>query len=452
MPPNAHRWRRRHGMNGEENDRGERLDSWKAIAAYLGRDAGTVRRWERSRGLPVHRVPGGKGASVFAYTAEIEAWLKSAAQESPDSDAADVEPAIENDATPVSSRRPMWVAAAVVAVIVAVAGWQMQRPRALAPDIQVHLDESTMAATDGDGRELWSHRLDENYRHIKTDVSEAVRVLRGADPRVYFLTAQRIGRADNAADGGEFTLLSSEGTPRFTFRFFDNLHFAGKYYGAPWAMTAFSVLESAPARLAVAAHHWVWSPSMIAILDETGKRLGTYASHGWIEQLQWLAPDRLAFAGFLESKNGGMVGVLDPSQLDGQSPEDPGSPHHCQNCGDNPPIALAAMPRSEVNRVTQSRFNRAILEKTGDRLIGRTIEVPPVDGQGAADAIYEFTSSLELISASYSQRYWEIHDRLQAEKKLDHGRDQCPDRNGPRMIHRWSREHGWREVIAQPQR
>ena len=117
-----------------------------------------------------------------------------------------------------------------------------------------------------------------------------------------------------------------------------------------------------------------------------------------------------------------------------------------------PGLALAAMPRSEVNLVTQSRFNRAVLEKTGDRLIARTIEVPQVDGQGAADAIYEFTSSLELISASYSQRYWEIHDRLQAEMKLDHGRDQCPDRNGPRMIHRWSRDLGWREITSQPQR
>ncbi|HSG00837.1 MAG TPA: hypothetical protein VLA20_06880 [Vicinamibacterales bacterium] len=33
----------------------ERLESWKEIAAYLKRDESTVRRWERSEGLPVHR-------------------------------------------------------------------------------------------------------------------------------------------------------------------------------------------------------------------------------------------------------------------------------------------------------------------------------------------------------------------------------------------------------------
>ena len=33
----------------------DRLDSWKQIAAHLGRDIRTVRRWEVTEGLPVHR-------------------------------------------------------------------------------------------------------------------------------------------------------------------------------------------------------------------------------------------------------------------------------------------------------------------------------------------------------------------------------------------------------------
>jgi len=51
------------------------LNSWKEIAYYLGRDVRTVRRWEKERGLPVHRVPGGKRSGVFAYPAEIDGWL-----------------------------------------------------------------------------------------------------------------------------------------------------------------------------------------------------------------------------------------------------------------------------------------------------------------------------------------------------------------------------------------
>jgi TolB-like protein/Tfp pilus assembly protein PilF len=61
----------RHTVTGKDG----RLDSWKAIADYLGRDVRSVQRWESERGLPVHRIPGAKGGGVFAYTAEIEAWL-----------------------------------------------------------------------------------------------------------------------------------------------------------------------------------------------------------------------------------------------------------------------------------------------------------------------------------------------------------------------------------------
>jgi len=35
---------------------GRRLESWKEIAAYLGHDVTTVRRWEKREGLPVHRL------------------------------------------------------------------------------------------------------------------------------------------------------------------------------------------------------------------------------------------------------------------------------------------------------------------------------------------------------------------------------------------------------------
>ena len=52
-----------------------RLDSWKAIAAFFGRDERTVKRWEKERGLPVHRVPGASRGTVFAYTEELESWL-----------------------------------------------------------------------------------------------------------------------------------------------------------------------------------------------------------------------------------------------------------------------------------------------------------------------------------------------------------------------------------------
>src|SRR5262245_1070188 len=54
-----------------------RLDSWKAIAAYLQRDVRTVRRWEASEQLPVHRHHHNKLASVYALKSELDAWRAS---------------------------------------------------------------------------------------------------------------------------------------------------------------------------------------------------------------------------------------------------------------------------------------------------------------------------------------------------------------------------------------
>jgi len=52
------------------------LESWKQIAAYLDRSERTVRRWEASEGLPVHRREHERQDTVFAYRHEIEAWMR----------------------------------------------------------------------------------------------------------------------------------------------------------------------------------------------------------------------------------------------------------------------------------------------------------------------------------------------------------------------------------------
>jgi Tol biopolymer transport system component len=54
---------------------GTRLDTWKEIALYLGRNERTVQRWEMERKLVVHRLPGMKRGGVYAFTDELDAWM-----------------------------------------------------------------------------------------------------------------------------------------------------------------------------------------------------------------------------------------------------------------------------------------------------------------------------------------------------------------------------------------
>jgi TolB-like protein/cytochrome c-type biogenesis protein CcmH/NrfG len=58
------------------NPLGKRLDSWGEIAAYLRREVRTVQRWEKNEGLPIHRHEHQKKSTVYAYTGELDAWIK----------------------------------------------------------------------------------------------------------------------------------------------------------------------------------------------------------------------------------------------------------------------------------------------------------------------------------------------------------------------------------------
>jgi tetratricopeptide (TPR) repeat protein len=92
---------------GADGGAAKRLKSWKEIAAFFGTDERTVRRWEE-RGLPVHRVPGGTRATIFAEADELEAWLKNRERS-----------AVVAPAPPAAGRRPRRAAAAAIALALA---------------------------------------------------------------------------------------------------------------------------------------------------------------------------------------------------------------------------------------------------------------------------------------------------------------------------------------------
>lgn len=108
-----------------------RLDSWKAIAAFFGRDERTVKRWEARRGLPLHRVPGGGSAKVYAYVEELEAWLR----HTPEPKRAEPEPAHRDGVTEAPSRRRrpssllVMAAAAAVTILALTAVFGLSTPR-----------------------------------------------------------------------------------------------------------------------------------------------------------------------------------------------------------------------------------------------------------------------------------------------------------------------------------
>lgn len=99
-----------------------RLASWKEIAIYLGRSVTTVRRWEKSEGLPVRRHPHADGSTIYAYPHELDAWLAARLLGATDRGAS----------SQAAGARPWrWVAAAAMGFTLVVATmWAVNRGRA----------------------------------------------------------------------------------------------------------------------------------------------------------------------------------------------------------------------------------------------------------------------------------------------------------------------------------
>jgi Tol biopolymer transport system component len=91
-------------------EKAETLEGWKLIAAYLNRDPRTVKRWEASEGLPVHRHRHSSRNSVYAFPEELDAWRVSRRPES------------RSTSRPITARRGLALAAILVATVFTTSG------------------------------------------------------------------------------------------------------------------------------------------------------------------------------------------------------------------------------------------------------------------------------------------------------------------------------------------
>ncbi len=111
-----------------DNDRSvDRLDSWKEIALYLGRDVRTVSRWEQAENLPVHRLVHGRQATVYAYRSEINAWLEDRSG--------------QPNGKPLSRRGKIFFAAVLV-VGISLGWWAIRGPSGVSDPLLVDLSET----------------------------------------------------------------------------------------------------------------------------------------------------------------------------------------------------------------------------------------------------------------------------------------------------------------------
>jgi tetratricopeptide (TPR) repeat protein len=153
-----------------------RLETWKEVAAFFGKDERTVKRWESERGLPVRRLPGQSRSRIYAEVSELEAWLKGgslAAVEAP-------EPAAR------ARPKPWGLALAAAGGLVAIAavlavrmGWPIDvRPSRPSPAAPVSAQPPSLAAQKLylAGMDDWSRRTPDSLHRAVEEFSQAIRL------------------------------------------------------------------------------------------------------------------------------------------------------------------------------------------------------------------------------------------------------------------------------------
>lgn len=424
-----------------------RLNSWKEIADYLGYDVRTVMRWEKERGLPVHRLPGGGRHVVFAYTDQIDTWLNGRPA------GAD---AIAVPAGPrfFSLTKP-WVVGGIAALVVLlIAGsFFFLNSLRVTPIARVTVAGTKVQAWDERGRLAWSYDLPLRVAPMHPSELERRVVfadLNGDGTKEVLAAPPFLEATGDAPASGTLYCFSQRGELMWRYQPDATLSFAGYRYSGAWGIADLLVVPGTPAdSLFVAVHHIPWWPSFVVRLDAHGRAGRLFVNSGQLIRLNYLRagqrPYLLVAGANNEYEKSGILAVVDAEGEPATSPQSPGSAFRCDGCPVNPPLRYVFFPRSELHRLlsNESSSVSSVTVSPNNTFEVRTVETTEWYGPAG---LYVFSSDFNLVSASRTDSYWEMHRKLEQEGKIKHPADQCPERTQPLSIRVWTPETGWASV------
>jgi hypothetical protein len=421
-----------------------RLDSWKEIAEYLGRDVRTLLRWEKEKGLPVHTVPGGKRRTVYAFKHEIDAWL------------AKEQPAEENQQSAIDQplptqmfwrRVPAAIWAALGLVLLGFAAFGAYRWREISsPTLTSILQEGNrLVAISPNSSVAWTYEFPGGPANVLKSLVVPNPHKNGAAGVLV-----TVGLGERSGDALYF--FSPRGQPVWQFQSNDTVSFSSGDHKLSWGFNLIGTLQQKDeTKILLTTRGYTWWPSQVLVLNMRGEVESRFINSGWIDTISIIESPRgrmLAAGGVNNSHNGGAVALLDASGFSGSSPEEPGSAFECKSCPPGRPLKYFVIPRSELNVISGSSLYPAGGEPAGSTVLVSKHELPGSIGQPPPASIIEFSLDFQLHRASYDDHYWEWHRKLEIEGKLAHSREKCPERDGPPFIREWTPEHGWREIRA----
>jgi hypothetical protein len=455
-----------------------RLDSWKDIAAYLGRDVRTAIRWGKEKGLPVRRVPGGKRQAVFAYTAELDSWLRgdrgaelAVVSHRPEpTSSSHVAESVVVPGPAVSSRsrsarfRYFYVAAA--ACVILLLGVLGLRHRAVAPRVPVRIGFTLNAlqAFDDTNELLWTYTFPGPLEpSVLSDIRPLsdfsyIGDLRGkGDQEVLVIAPVHTGLSTRSSARTEVDLFSGRGKLLWSYLPQRRFLFGRHEIDGPWSSLALFVSsgEGKP-RIWAAVNHDVWGNSFVVNLDPaTGKDTLRFVNTGSVRALNEITISQRKFllvGGFNNEPDTGSLAVIDETKPFAASPQTEGTRHKCESCAAGEPDYYFEFPRSEINELEQVHEDSVVeMAVRDDKIPLRKKEMNPSNG---SQTIYLLSADqgFRPVSLRFDSGYDMLHRKLEQEGKLNHSLENCPERLHPRPIRMWTPAGGWKEVRLESSR
>jgi len=450
------------GRDGENNqtggdvlaqEAGDRLTSWKEIAAFLGCDERTAMRWE-SLGMPVRRIPGAKRGRVYASRREISAWLRGR------SESVSEEPVTANGAggaakaSPWRSRRWKYIVAAALGIgIGMIAALRTLHP----PNPQrAAIVGSELTAYDGEGRAIWKYdfprRLQAPEGSPDFDPRENERThvedLNG-DGRNEVLAAATYGMDEPHSD--ELFCFGPGGALQWRYEPKEQFRFFGRAARGPWKLHASTIVRSGGAKTVWASFaDPQFAPTFVASIDASGRPAVRYVSSGNVNALLGVTkgPDTFIVAGGVNNEyRAAAVAVLNARQAAAASPQSRGNRFECLDCPSGRPMLYMLLPRSEVNLASGLPYNWVqMMERRDPGILVSTLEKRGSATTSDVGQYLQFSIDFLPQSITMSAGYREAHEYLEKHGAIDHSWAECKEQTYPATVRVWDPARGWRET------
>lgn len=435
-----------------------RLDSWKEIAAHLGRTVRTAQRYEKEAGLPVHREPCGFHERVFAFTGELDRWLESDAllrvpppdplpgkgegECTADADGPRWKPPLAGPRKPSALRRWAFrLAAAGLASLALLAigrEWTGGRiwPAPTGGRVDsIRLAGSGLSALDAAGRVLWRKDfpapllLPEARQHpfclppegrisaledIDDDGAREVLVLTGSNDIQLIPSILHC-----LSENGEGRWQYQAGRPLVFGDTRQDGHYLARYF----------LLEDLDGdgrrEVLLNSFHHTNYPALLTLLDSSGQRRGEYIHSGHIcfvttADLDGNGTREILASGINNGYRRGFLAVLDRRAVAGASPQPDTPEYQCLDVPEGHELCYLLLPRDCVNRVTEPYGTAAGIQLLPDeiRLGTGFILLPPcLQGGGLT---FRLDRQFRLRGVDADAGYPAYHRCLEEQGRLDH--------------------------------